>query len=185
MAWVLEILSSFNVKWFYNSSAFQILLSPSWPLPGPSFHLSIPVPRTPLTLGWNHRNRTRNPDTEGPRGPFLGKPVLSQQVWAPPDWLEPSLDTGSLTWVLAFHFSSLLSYLRLPASGRGLGAVCLCPLSCPFLSPPTQLLSFSFRFFLLISLSGRLFLLTSLSSEAFFRQPHFMGFSLPFVPPLP
>mgnify|MGYP007134255369 CR=1 FL=1 len=93
-----------------------------------------------------------------PRGPFLGKPVLSQQVWAPPDWLEPSLDTGSLTWVLAFHFSSLLSYLRLPASGRGLGAVCLCPLSRPFLSPPTQLLSFSFGFFLLISLQGSVFL---------------------------
>ena len=140
MAWVLEILSSFNVKWFYNSSAFQILLSPSWPLPGPSFHLSIPLPRTPLTLDWNHRNRTRNPDTEGPRGPFLGKPVLSQQVWAPPDWLGPSLDMGSLTWVLAFHFSSLLSYLSLPASGRGLGAVCLCPLSpIPFSTHPAPL----------------------------------------------
>lgn len=55
-----------------------------------------------------------------------------------PDWLQPSLDTGSLTWVLVFHFS------------RGLGAVCLCPFSRPFLSPPTQLLLLLSIFVLLI-----------------------------------
>ena len=148
----MEILSSFNVKWFYDSNTSQILVFPSWPLPGPPFCLSISLPTTLLAPGLNHRNRRNiNPDTKGPGGPPSpwkadpGPVCPTRSGHLLPDLLQPRLDTGSLTRILALCFSPLLFSLSpSPRIRIGLGAVCFCPLPpLPLHTPSSLSLSLS------------------------------------------